>query len=53
MKILVCASYLHAWNSIRPEAEIFVEMAKQGHQITIMTEGNAENVFALGETTIN
>ncbi|MDX2320725.1 MAG: glycosyltransferase family 4 protein [Moritella sp.] len=53
MKILVCASYLHAWNSIRPEAEIFVEMAKQGHQITIMTEGNAEYVSRLREHNIN
>lgn len=44
MKILVCASYLHAWNSIRPEAEIFIEMAKQGHSITIMTEGRSEYI---------
>ena len=41
MKILVCASYLHAWNSIRPEAEIFVQMAALGHQITVMTQGEA------------
>lgn len=53
MKILVCASYLHAWNSIRPEAEIFVEMAKQGHHITIMTEGNAEYVSRLKANNIN
>lgn len=42
LKILVCASYKHAWNSIRPEAEIFIEMSKLGHHITIMTEGDAE-----------
>jgi glycosyltransferase involved in cell wall biosynthesis len=53
MKILVCASYLHAWNSIRPEAEIFIEMAKQGHQITVMTEGNAEYVSRLQDNNIN
>lgn len=39
MKILVCASYLHAWNSIRPEAEIFIELANQGHTVTVMTQG--------------
>lgn len=42
LKILVCASYKHAWNSIRPEAEIFVEMAKLGHEVTLMTQGDAE-----------
>ncbi len=42
MKILVCASYKHAWNSVRPEAEIFIEMAKLGHEITIMTQGGVE-----------
>lgn len=44
MRILVCASYLHAWNSVRPEAEIFIEMARQGHEVTIMTQINAEYV---------
>ncbi|MEJ6121847.1 glycosyltransferase family 4 protein [Vibrio sp. 2-Bac 85] len=53
MKILVCASYLHAWNSIRPEAEIFIEMAKQGHSITILTQGKAEYVTKLREHGIN
>jgi len=53
MRILVCASYLHAWNSIRPEAEIFIEMAKQGHSITIMTEGKAEYVSRLKKHKIN
>ena len=52
MKILVCASYLHAWNSIRPEAEIFITMASQGHQITVMTEGNAEYVSRLKDHNI-
>ncbi|MCC4821252.1 glycosyltransferase family 1 protein, partial [Vibrio lentus] len=42
MKILVCASYLHAWNSLRPEAAIFIELARQGHQVTIMTQGESE-----------
>lgn len=41
MKILVCSSYKHAWNSVRPEAEMFIEMAYQGHQITVMTQGDS------------
>jgi glycosyltransferase involved in cell wall biosynthesis len=44
MKILVCSSYLHAWNSVRPEAEVFVEMVKQGHQVTIATHPGAEYI---------
>lgn len=52
MKILVCASYLHAWNSIRPEAEIFVELSRLGHQVTIMTEGESEYVSRLKEQGI-
>tara|TARA_R110001592_G_scaffold191527_1_gene437783 strand:+ start:2898 stop:3983 length:1086 start_codon:yes stop_codon:yes gene_type:complete len=41
MKILVCSSYKHAWNSVRPEAEMFIEMAHQGHQVTVMTQGDS------------
>lgn len=52
MKILVCASYLHAWNSIRPEAEIFVELARLGHEITIMTQGESSYVPRLKESGI-
>ncbi|MBY5947153.1 glycosyltransferase family 4 protein [Photobacterium rosenbergii] len=52
MRILVCASYLHAWNSIRPEAEIFIEMAKQGHQVTVMTQGESEYVARLQDNGV-
>lgn len=52
MKILVCASYKHAWNSIRPEAEIFIGLAQLGHEITIMTEGDAEYIPRLVENGI-
>ena len=52
MKILVCASYLHAWNSLRPEAAIFIEFARQGHQVTIMTQGESEHVSKLEECGI-
>jgi len=44
MRVLVCASYLHAWNSVRPEAEIFIEMVRQGHEVTVMTQIEAEYV---------
>lgn len=44
MKILIASSYHDAWNSVRPEAEIFIEMAALGHQLTIVTQGNAEYV---------
>ncbi|WP_332396168.1 glycosyltransferase family 4 protein [Vibrio metschnikovii] len=47
MKVLVCASYLHAWNSLRPEAAIFIEFVRQGHQVTIMTQGESEHVSKL------
>ncbi|MDO6526824.1 glycosyltransferase family 4 protein [Motilimonas sp. 1_MG-2023] len=42
MKILVASSYLHAWNSVRPEAEMFIEMVKQGHTVTVLTQGSAD-----------
>ncbi len=44
MKILVFSSYLANWNIVRPEAEIFIEMARQGHSITVATQKNAEYV---------
>ncbi len=44
MKILVFSSYSANWNVVRPEAEIFIEMAKQGHSITVATQISAEYV---------
>ncbi|ENP8455393.1 glycosyltransferase family 4 protein [Photobacterium damselae] len=44
MKILIASSYQHAWNSVRPEAEMFIEMVKQGHEVTIATQGDADYV---------
>jgi len=44
MKILIASSYADSWNSVRPEAEIFVRMAKLGHTITIATESSSEYV---------
>lgn len=37
MKILVCSNYRDAWNSVRPEAEVFIQIARMGHQVTIAT----------------
>lgn len=44
MNILICSSYKHAWNSVRPEAEMFIEFVKQGHNVTVMTQGDSEYV---------
>ncbi|PSW11832.1 glycosyl transferase family 1 [Photobacterium rosenbergii] len=44
MKILIASSYHHAWNSVRPEAEMFIEMVKQGHEVTVATQGDSEYV---------
>ena len=44
MKILIFSSYNDAWNSVRPEGEMFIEMAKLGHDVTIVTQGSAEYV---------
>lgn len=41
MNLLVCSSYLDAWNSVRPEAEIFIGIAKLGHRVTIITQREA------------
>ena len=44
MNILICSSYKHAWNSVRPEAEMFIGFVKAGHSVTIMTQGDADYV---------
>lgn len=44
MNILIFSSYKDAWNSVRPEAEMFIEMVKLGHSVTVMTQGDAEYV---------
>ena len=45
----MCSSDL---NSLRPEAAIFIELARQGHQVTIMTQGESEHVSKLEECGI-
>ncbi|GHA43895.1 glycosyltransferase family 4 protein [Photobacterium aphoticum] len=49
MKILIASSYHHAWNSVRPEAEMFIEMVRQGHQVTVATQGDADYVARFRE----
>ena len=44
MNILICSSYKHAWNSVRPEAEMFIGFVKAGHSVTVMTQGDADYV---------
>ncbi|MDP2894673.1 MAG: glycosyltransferase family 1 protein, partial [Sulfurimonas sp.] len=38
MNILVLTSSSDSFNSIRPELEIFISLAKSGHKITLMTQ---------------
>ncbi len=42
MNILVFTSSDSSFNSLRPEAEIFIELAKRGHQVTIITNSETE-----------
>ena len=42
MKILIVTSSDSSWNSIRPEAELFIELARRGHQLTVMTQAGSE-----------
>jgi glycosyltransferase involved in cell wall biosynthesis len=44
MKLLIISSYTDTWNSVRPEAEIFIGLVKLGVDVTLMTEGSAEYV---------
>lgn len=52
MQILIFSSYHDAWNSVRPEAEMFIEIAKLGHTVTIMTQGDSEYVPRFKENGI-
>jgi len=40
MKILACTSGNSSFNSLRPEHEIYISLAKAGHDITIITHKN-------------
>ncbi|HED33621.1 MAG TPA: glycosyltransferase family 1 protein [Gammaproteobacteria bacterium] len=40
MNILVCTSANSSFNSLRPELEIYVSLARSGHNITLITHNN-------------
>jgi glycosyltransferase involved in cell wall biosynthesis len=42
VKILIFTASDSSFNSIRPEGEIYIELAKRGHQITVITHANSE-----------
>jgi glycosyltransferase involved in cell wall biosynthesis len=42
MNILVFCSANSSFNSIRPEAEIYIGLARRGHNLTIVTHGDSE-----------
>lgn len=42
MKILVISSSDSSYNSLRPDSEIYIGLAKQGHNVTIITHDNTE-----------
>jgi len=41
MKVLIISNYKDAYNSVRPEGEIFIGLQKMGVALTIMTQGDA------------
>lgn len=42
MNILVCTSSDSSFNSLRPELEIYISMAKAGHNLTLITHNNEQ-----------
>lgn len=44
MKVLIISNYQDAFNSIRPEGELFIGLQNAGLELTIMTQGDAEFV---------
>ncbi|PCH59824.1 MAG: glycosyl transferase family 1 [Gammaproteobacteria bacterium] len=42
MNILVFTASDSSFNSLRPEAEIFIELVKRGHKVTIITHADTE-----------
>ncbi|MDQ1362226.1 MAG: L-malate glycosyltransferase [Pseudomonadota bacterium] len=49
MNILVFCSANSSFNSIRPEAEIYIGLAKRGHNLTVVTHGSTEYAQRLRE----
>jgi glycosyltransferase involved in cell wall biosynthesis len=56
MRLLCLSSHSDVLNSVRPEAEIFIGLARAGVQVTVLTQGNsvyAEKMRAAGITVID
>jgi len=54
MNILICSSYKYsAWNSVRPEGELFIGLAQAGHHVIICTQDDAKYTPRFKEFGIN
>ncbi len=53
MKILIISNYKDAYNSVRPEGEIFIGLQKLGFQLTIMTQADAPFVVEFKKAGIS
>jgi len=42
VKLLVISSYVDTWNSVRPEAEMLIGLARLGVEVELMTQPDAE-----------
>ncbi|MBL7793076.1 MAG: hypothetical protein JNK77_12170, partial [Saprospiraceae bacterium] len=42
IKVLVISSYDDAFNAVRPEGELFIGLHRDGVEVEMMTQGNAE-----------
>ncbi len=54
MNILACTSSDCSFNSLRPEHEIYVSLAKAGHNVTVITHKNApyKKIFSKNNITV-
>ncbi|MBQ1784147.1 MAG: glycosyltransferase family 4 protein [Gammaproteobacteria bacterium] len=41
-KVLAISSYKDTWNSVRPEGEMLIALARAGAEVTVMTQGDAD-----------
>lgn len=53
MNILVVPDIGRSYNSVRPEAEIYIGLSKLGHNITIMTDLNSAYISEYKKTNID
>lgn len=42
LKVLAISSYKDTWNSVRPEGEMLIALARAGAEVTVMTQGDAD-----------